>query len=131
MNSKNDLYKYDLMDHAKTPRNYGLMSEVDFCVKQQNLSCGDSVTMCGQIDQGKVKKLSFEGSGCVLSMAMASKLTEHLVAKSLDEIMQLDDQVVELLLGMELGINRLQCGLLSVVAVKQGIREYLQQQACQ
>jgi len=131
MNPKNDLYKYDLMDHAKNPRNYGLMSGASFCVKQQNLSCGDSVTMCGQIGQGSLIKLSFEGSGCVLSVAMASKLTEHLIGKTLDEILLLDDQIVELLLGMELGINRLQCGLLSVAAIKQGIHEYLQRQSCQ
>lgn len=130
MDLKIDLYKYDLMDHAQNPRNYGLMGEADFCVKQQNLSCGDSVTLCGKIDTTqRVQKLTFQGSGCVLSMAMASKLTDYLVGKSVSELLLLDDQVVELLLGMQLGINRLQCGMLSVMAAKQGVQDYLKRQA--
>lgn len=123
---QNNLYKYDLMDHGKNPKNYGLLPEADFCVKQQNLSCGDMVTMSGIVQGGHVVNLGFEGTGCMLSMAMASKLTEHAKGMSVEAVLALDETLVAQLLGMDLGINRLQCGMLSIVALKQGVVDHLQ-----
>lgn len=117
-----DLYKHELLDHAKNPRNYGLAPEADFCSRQLNPSCGDSVAVCGFIEHGLIQKMQFEGAGCVLSLAMASKLTEHVVGMPLERVMQLDDATVEYLLGLELGMNRLQCGLLSIRALQQGVQ---------
>lgn len=119
-----DLYKHELLDHAKNPRNYGLIPQADFCSAQLNPSCGDSVTVCGFVQDDKIIKVSFEGAGCVLSLAMASKLTSYVVAMSIDQVLLLDDCTVEQLLGLELGINRLQCGLLSIKALHQGLREF-------
>jgi len=122
--SGSDLYKHDLLDHAKQPRNYGLAPDADFCSKQFNPSCGDSVTVCGFMEHGIVQRVSFEGAGCVLSLAMASRLTEHAVGMSVEQVLLLDDVTVELLLGLELGINRLQCGLLSIRALQQGLHDF-------
>lgn len=124
MSDKN-LYQYELMDLAKNPKNYGPIENPDFCTKQQNISCGDMVTLFGTVDTNQLKKLTFQGSGCVLSMAMASKLTERVIGLSLQEVLLLDERLVGELLGMELGINRLQCGLLSIVALQQGVSEYI------
>jgi NifU-like protein involved in Fe-S cluster formation len=124
MDNRSDLYKHQLLDLAKNPRNYGLMPGTDFCSHQMNPSCGDSVTVCGFIQDGKVSSARFEGSGCVLSLAMTSLLTDHVVDMAIDEILNLDEQVVEKLLQMSLGINRLQCGMLSVIALQQGLRKY-------
>jgi len=119
-----DLYKYDLVDHSKNPRNYGLLLECDFVSGEHNPSCGDSVKVCGVIVDGKLFKVAFEGSGCVLSMAMASKLTDFIIGMSLDEALKLDEETVEKLLGVKLGLNRLRCGLLSIMALQKGIIEY-------
>lgn len=117
-----DLYKHDLREHAKNPRNYGLLPDADFCSEQLNPSCGDSVTICGLVRGRVVEKVQFEGAGCILSLAMASKLTEYVVGMDQERIAMLDDSTVELLLGIELGINRLQCGLLSIRALQQGMK---------
>lgn len=119
-----DLYKHDLVDHSKNPRNYGLLQPCDFVSGEYNPSCGDTVKICGVVTAGKLSKVTFEGSGCVLSMAMASKLTDFVVGMSLDQAMSLDEETVEKLLGVKLGLNRLRCGLLSIMALQKGIIEY-------
>ncbi|MCX5923360.1 MAG: iron-sulfur cluster assembly scaffold protein [Candidatus Dependentiae bacterium] len=127
MNNMNqDLYKQDLIDHSKNPRNYGILDGADFFSDEHNPSCGDSVKICGIIENGKIVEMRFEGSGCVLSMAMASKLTEFVVGMDLHEVAKLDEELVEKLLGTRLGLNRLRCGLLSVMALTKGASQYLE-----
>lgn len=125
MNKKPEqLYKQDLLDHSNNPRNYGIVPNCDFVSGEHNPSCGDSVMICGFVKDGVVKEVRFEGSGCILSQAMASKLTEYAQGLTLFEILQLDEELVADLLGISLGPNRLQCGLLSVMALQKGVRFY-------
>lgn len=127
MNNVNqDLYKQDLIDHSKNPRNYGVLDGADFFSDEHNPSCGDSIKICGIINDGKIVDIRFEGSGCVLSMAMASKLTEFATGMDLSDVLKLDEQIVEKLLGTKLGLNRLRCGLLSVMALIKGINQYIE-----
>lgn len=116
----------DLKDHAKFPKNYGLLDSCDFSSGEQNPSCGDSVIVCGLIDPEthKILNVRFEGSGCVLSMAMASKLTELVKGMALTDVVLLNEDAVESLLGVRLGINRLRCGLLSITALQRGIEKF-------
>jgi len=123
-NYRADLYRQDLIDHSKNPRNYGLFLGCDFVSDQYNPSCGDSVKICCSVDGNKITRVSFEGSGCVLSMAMASKLTEVVVGMSFDQVLELDETTVEKLLGTTLGLNRLKCGLLSIMALQKGVQIY-------
>jgi nitrogen fixation NifU-like protein len=124
MDNRLDLYKHQLLDMAKNPRNYGLMPDADFCSRQMNPSCGDLVTICGFIQDKTILSTRFEGSGCVLSLAMASLLTDHVVGMTIEQVLSLDEQTVEKLLQISLGINRLQCGMLSIIALQQGLRKY-------
>lgn len=128
MNKNNNVYRQDLLDLSKKPLNFGLMQPLDFVSSEHNPSCGDSVIIGGNIKDGVVINVRFEGSGCVLSIAMASKLTEFVAMMSLDEVVKLDECLVEQLLGMKLGINRLRCGLLSIMALKKAV-EFYQQKA--
>ena len=125
MNKPNSyLNQQDLLDHAKNPLNYGMYDTCDFMSGEHNPSCGDSVVLCGMVKDDILHDVRFEGKGCILSLAMASKLTEYVKGLNLDEIMRLDEDIVSILLNMELGPNRLQCGMLSVVALKKGIQMY-------
>jgi len=124
-NNRADLYKQDLIDHSKNPRNYGLLEFPDFASDEHNPSCGDSVKMSCLVVDGKLVEVRFEGSGCVLSMAMASKLTQHAQGMDLQEVLALNEELVERLLGTKLGINRLRCGLLSLMALQKGISVFL------
>lgn len=125
MTKKNHyLVQQDLIDHAKNPHNYGPLQDADFVKNEHNPLCGDSVVMFGKVQEDILQDTSFEGQGCMLSMAMASKLTERVKGMRLDEIMLLSNDLVEQLLGLELGPNRMQCGMLSIIALQQGVQEY-------
>ena len=124
---KKDFYlnQQELVHHAKNPANFGLKPDLDFVSGEYNPSCGDRVVFGGNIVDGLVKQVCFEGSGCVISMAMASKLTQAVVGMNFEQIEQLDEQIVQQLLGMQLGLTRLKCGLLSVMALQKGIKSHL------
>lgn len=122
--SLHNLYEQDILDHYQNPRNFGLFTVYDFISPVYNPSCGDSVIICGLVQDGIMTRLSFEGKGCVLSLAMASKLMEYAQSKSVDELLQHNEALVEQLLKMQLGIKRMQCGMLSLQALQKGIIVY-------
>jgi nitrogen fixation NifU-like protein len=125
MDSKNSYFSQaDLQFYAKNPCNFGLIPHLDFVSDQHNPSCGDLVTIGAQVEKGMIKKLCFTGSGCVISMAMASKLTLVAVGMDFEQIRTLDEQFVQQLLGLQLGINRMQCGMLSVSALQRGLEKF-------
>ena len=124
--SMRDLYQQDLLDHYQHPRNFGLLQEYDFVSPLYNPSCGDSVTFSGRVRDGVLLDITFEGKGCVLSVAMASKLTEHCKNMSCNDIAQLSEETVFLLLAMDLGFKRMQCGMLSIQALQKGVKAFVE-----
>ena len=124
IDKKSYLNKQRLIDHSRSPLNYGLLERCDFSSGKQNPSCGDSIVVSGQLKDNRLNAIGFEGKGCMLSIAMASLLTEYVKGLSLQEILQLDELIVYKLLGIELGPNRMQCGMLSVQALQKGIKNY-------
>lgn len=121
MGMKN-LYEQEVFDHYNNPRNFGLLSTYDFVSPFYNPSCGDSVTICGVIKNDELASVTFEGKGCMLSLAMASMLTVFAQNKKVDEILNFDEELVEQLLKIQLGIKRIQCGMLSLQALQKGIK---------
>ncbi len=121
-NNSSYLIQQDLQFHAKNPSNFGLLPDLDFVSAQHNPSCGDSVMIGGKVLNGKIVMLCFQGSGCVISMAMASKLTLALQGMSLNDVLKFDESIVQQILGLSLGLNRIKCGLLPVMALQNGVK---------
>jgi nitrogen fixation NifU-like protein len=119
-----NLYQEILMDHYRNPRNNGTIAPCHFSAQQRNSSCGDEVTFMGVIRDGRIAEVAFAGKGCVISQAAASLLSEKVVGMSLEDILALDKDDLVAMLGMQLGPVRLLCGLLSLTALQNGIREY-------
>lgn len=123
-----NLYQDALVDHYRNPRNRGIIEFADFESGEDNPSCGDSINMYGQVQDGKLKAVSFQGAGCVISQAAASMLTQKVLGMDLHEIMKLDANFMRQLVGIELGPTRVRCALLALEALQKGIREYLNAQ---
>ncbi len=85
MSELRDLYQQVILDHRKQPRNFRKMAEANRQVDGHNPLCGDKLTVYLLVDQGIVQDISFEGSGCAISTASASMMTETLKGKSLEE----------------------------------------------
>jgi len=117
-------YKELLMEHYKNPRNRGRIENPTFSTAQFNPSCGDSILFDVLLENGIIKKISFEGKGCVVSMATCSIFTEYFVGKRIDEVLAFQKENIKDIIGMDLGNTRIKCALLSLVALQEGIAEY-------
>ena len=77
-----DLYQEVILDHNKSPRNFRIMADANSKAEGYNPLCGDHVTVYLRVDDGVIKDISFEGSGCAISKASASMMTAELKGKS-------------------------------------------------
>ncbi len=119
-----NIYKEELLDHYRYPRNRGTLSHPDFCSEQLNPSCGDSVQFAGTVTNNTITSLAFQGTGCVISQATASMLSEKVLNVSIDAIITFDTKFVIDVIGFELGPTRLKCALLPLAALQEGVKKY-------
>ena len=80
-----DLYQELILDHNKRPRNRCKLDAADRKAEGFNPLCGDHVRVFLNVEDGLVKEVTFEGSGCAISTASASLMTECLKGKTLEE----------------------------------------------
>ncbi|MFA6272737.1 MAG: SUF system NifU family Fe-S cluster assembly protein [Patescibacteria group bacterium] len=123
--SVSDIYREEIIDHAKNPRNRGKLADFDIEHKENNPVCGDTITFQMKFDkQKKVKAIAFEGNGCTVSQASTSMLFESVIGKTSEEINKLSSEDVLQLLGVEsLTPSRMKCALLSLEALKKAIKQ--------
>lgn len=92
-NDLQDLYQEVIFDHNRNPRHFGKVEDANRCAKGFNPLCGDKMTLYLKVDDaGVISDVSFEGSGCAISVASASMMTDVLVGKSVEEAGALFDK---------------------------------------
>ena len=89
----NDLYQQVILDHCKRPRNFRELADPALTAQGQNPLCGDQLKLYLRMEGGCVLDASFTGTGCCISKASASLLTESVKGKNPAEIRALFDQV--------------------------------------
>jgi nitrogen fixation NifU-like protein len=92
-----DLYQEIILDHSKRPRNCHPMEDANRKAEGYNPLCGDKLKLYLKVEDGVVKDVSFVGSGCAISTASASLMTESLKGKTREEAIALLDKFHELL----------------------------------
>ncbi len=96
-----DLYQQVIVDHSKRPRNFRIIEGANRTVDGYNPLCGDKFTIFLKMEGDVVKDLSFQGSGCAISTASASLLTEALKGKNLSEAEALFESFHDLVTGLQ------------------------------
>jgi nitrogen fixation NifU-like protein len=91
-----DLYQQVILDHCKQPRNFHELSGANRSAQGHNPLCGDQLKLFLVMEGEVIKDISFVGSGCCISKASASLLTEALKGKSRSEVQALFDKVHEM-----------------------------------
>lgn len=122
-----DLDYEQLIEEASNPRNQIHLDQVDAVAKSINSSCGDSVIVEVQYSQGKnnkkdpiIKEISWQGSGCIISKAGMSVLSEMAKGKTISELQNLTPDMVMDKLGMDqISPGRIKCLTLGLSALKQ------------
>jgi nitrogen fixation NifU-like protein len=92
-----ELYREVILDHNKSPRNYGRLDPADASAAGHNPLCGDRLNITLRLDGDKLADVRFEGQGCAISVASASLMTEAVRGKSRAEFTRLYEEVHELL----------------------------------
>jgi nitrogen fixation protein NifU and related proteins len=92
MNELRELYQELILDHNKRPRNFGVPAGSTNQAEGHNPLCGDQVTVYLDLEDGKVADVKFMGSGCAISIASASMMTEAIRGKPVAEVEALFEQ---------------------------------------
>jgi nitrogen fixation NifU-like protein len=85
MSDLRELYQELIIDHSKRPRNFRVLETANRKSEGYNPLCGDKVTVFLELENDRLKNISFQGSGCAISTASASVMTESLKGKTLAE----------------------------------------------
>jgi nitrogen fixation NifU-like protein len=111
-----DLYRQNILDHYKNPRNFGTLPGYTHCGESANASCGDKIKMEiileGKGEEAVVKDVRFSGTGCAISLASASMLTEEIKGQKVTKVKKLTKDDLEKLLGTTLTPSRVRCATL-------------------
>ena len=91
MSDLRDLYQQVIMDHKKNPRNFREITDANHMAHGNNPLCGDALVVYVKLNGEIIEDVSFQGSGCAISVASASLMTETLKGKTLEEAQTLYD----------------------------------------
>lgn len=80
-----DLYQEVIVDHNRSPRNFGKIDDADKTLEGFNPLCGDKLTLYLKTDGKNINDIAFDGSGCAISVASASLMTDAMKGKSLED----------------------------------------------
>lgn len=117
----NSLYREEILDHYHHPRNFGKPPHFTHTADKNNPLCGDYMEVYATIKNGVVERIHFDGTGCAISIASASMLSEQLVGKKTEEVMKINAQDILEITKMNPTPTRLKCVLLSLEVLHKAI----------
>lgn len=120
MSELRELYQTLILDHNKNPRNFGTLAEPSHSADGNNPLCGDVIHVTLQVEDDVVRDLRFEGSGCAISTASASLMTQAVKNRPVSEALALFDGFHEMV-TVEAAADGADLGKLAVFA---GVREF-------
>lgn len=126
MSMGSDMYRQQILDHYKNPRNYGELEDKTFSHVGENPMCGDEIQIDVRLDDEEetIEAVSFSGDGCAISQASASMLSQRLQGMSVAEMRDLDRDDVTDMLGVEISPMRIKCAVLAEKVIQDGSEIY-------
>ncbi len=135
-----DLYQEIILEHYKSPKNRGSLKDPDATAEGYNPFCGDEISLSLQLKNGHVDNIAFTGSGCAISQASASVMTEAVKGKSVADVKDLFEKFSQMVKNGEIsdveemeelaafqGVSefptRVKCAMLAWNALKDGLEK--------
>ena len=129
MSDLRELYQTTILDHNKKPRNFCKPEGANREANGWNPLCGDKVTVYLRVDdEDVVQEVGFQGSGCAISTASASMMTQAVKGKTLDQVLEVFDRFHALVAGPP--TVEADPATLGKLAVFSGVREYPMRVKC-
>jgi nitrogen fixation protein NifU and related proteins len=126
MSELRELYQEIILDHNRRPRNFGPLPEANHQAEGYNPLCGDKVTVFLDLEDGRIRGVSFQGAGCAISTASASLMTEALKGRTVEAARALFEEFHDLVTtGAGEGAPEL-----GKLAVFSGVREFPMRVKC-
>ena len=122
MSDLSDLYQEVILDHNKSPRNFRKLEDASRTVEGVNPLCGDQLTLYVDLDGDRISDITFQGSGCAISRASASMMTDSLKGKTTAEAETLFQGVHRMLTSDT--AEEVSTDELGKLAVLSGVREF-------
>jgi nitrogen fixation NifU-like protein len=121
-----DMYRQQILDHYKNPRNYGEIEDPTFTHVGENPMCGDTIEMDVVLDDDEdvIEHVAFRGDGCAISQAAASMLSEELAGMVLDDLQEMDRDDMTEMLGVDISPMRIKCAVLAEKVAQDGADIY-------
>ena len=120
MDELQELYREVILDHNRRPRNLGELPGANHVIEAVNPLCGDKLTLYVNVSDGRVEDIRFKGTGCAISVASSSLMTERVKGQTVSDSLELFDKVHGLLTG---AVEELPEDLDKLAALA-GVREY-------
>jgi len=114
-----ELYREVILDHNRRPRNFGELADANHVIDAVNPLCGDKLTLYVKVGGGRVEDIRFKGTGCAISVASSSLMTERVKGQTLAASLELFEKVHGLLTGTSEAAEDL-----DKLAALAGVREY-------
>jgi len=122
MSELTDLYQEVILDHNRRPRNFGPLAEATRTANGHNPLCGDRLRLYVRLDGDRIGDISFEGSGCAISKASASLMTEAVKGRPIADAMDLFERFHQVVTTpMDQPVDDAAVGKLAALA---GVREF-------
>ena len=126
MSMGSDMYREQILDHYRNPRNHGKLEDPTFSHIGENPMCGDEIRVDVMLeDDGEtIEYVAFSGDGCAISQASASLLTQELPGTNLEELAEMDRDDITEMLGIEISPMRIKCAVLAEKVAQDGAEIY-------
>ena len=110
-----------ILDHYKNPRNFGTIDDADCSYEEGIPSCGDLIRLDLKVRDDKLEDIKFSGTGCAISQASVSILTENVEGKGIEEVLSMTDHDMLEALGGQVSPIRFKCALLGLTVLKKAL----------
>lgn len=124
-----ELYAEEIVSHYEHPHNTGIVKDASVSFHNYNASCGDDITMYLKLDKERITDIKFKGTGCAISVASASMLTDFAKGKSVKDVEAMNVKTIIDLIGIDPGPARLKCATLSLRTLKEAVFLYEHKEA--
>ena len=122
MSDLSDLYQEVILDHNRRPRNFRVLADATRVANGHNPLCGDKLRLYLKLDGNRIADIAFEGSGCAISKASASLMTDAVKGQTIDDATALFDKFHQIVTTpIDEAIDEESVGKLAVLA---GVREF-------
>lgn len=123
MNFPDEVYREFILDHYRDPANKGKLDDFDIKKEGLNPHCGDRIEVFLELENNRVTDISHDGSGCAISQAGASLITEEVKGLNKQEIKNITKKDMVELLQIPVDYTREKCAMLALKTIKKSLDE--------